>query len=62
MREYLKRVVTYCPSIEGKVNQEVSFRGVNGKKEFSATCTGIRDSCYDCFIVQSANNKMYCQD
>lgn len=47
-----KRIVTYCPRIDSMVNQEISFRIVDGEKELSLTCTGIRESCHDCFIVQ----------
>ncbi|MCM3400981.1 hypothetical protein [Cytobacillus oceanisediminis] len=57
MKEYLNRFVTYCPLIKSFVNQEVSHRVKDdGEKELSATCTGIRDSCKDCFIVQIGDN------
>lgn len=57
MKGYLNRFVTYCPRIKGFVNQEVSYRVKDdGEKESSATCTGIRDSCKDCFIVQIGEN------
>ncbi|PWW26844.1 hypothetical protein DFO73_1097 [Cytobacillus oceanisediminis] len=50
---YLKRFVTYRPQIDSFVNQEVSFKGsADGDSEYSVTCTGIKDSCKDCFIVQ----------
>lgn len=58
--EYLKRVVTYCPRIREKVNREFSFRIVNGNKEFSSTCTGIKDYCDDCFIVKNDEDKIRC--
>lgn len=49
---YLKRVVTYCSKQDRNVNQEISFREFHGTKELSLTCTGIKDSCKDCFIVK----------
>jgi hypothetical protein len=49
---YLKRVVTYCSRHDSNVNQEISFREVNGTKELSLTCTRIKDSCKDCFNVK----------
>lgn len=58
MEEYLKRIVIYCPSIDSKVNQEFSFRIIEGKKEFSATCTGIRENCDKCPIIESNNNEI----
>ena len=56
MRECLKRVIAYCSWTNSKVNQEFSSRIVIDKREFSATCTGIRESCHDCFIVQNDNS------
>lgn len=52
MKGYLNRFVTYCPQIDNFVNQEVSFKNsANGESEYSVTCTGIRDSCKDCFVI-----------
>ncbi|KAB7709019.1 hypothetical protein F9802_02475 [Bacillus aerolatus] len=56
MEKYLRRVAAYCPDIDSMVNQEISFTEINGQKEFSATCTAIRESCHDCFIVKITNN------
>lgn len=57
MNGYLNRFVTYCPQIKSFVNQEVSYRSkAGGEKEYSATCTGIRDICKNCFIVQIGEN------
>jgi len=50
---YFKRVVTYCPRIQEKVNQEFSSSIINGEKELSFTCTGVRGDCGDCLIVQN---------
>lgn len=55
---YLNRFITYCPQIDRYVNQEVSFIGsADGESEYSVTCTGITDSCNDCFVVQIGNNE-----
>lgn len=55
---YLNRFITYCPQIDSFVNQEVSFKGsADGESEYTATCTGIRDSCKDCFVVQIGYNE-----
>ncbi len=58
MKTYLKRFVIYCPNIDNVVNQEVSFRIVDGKEEFSATCTGIKESCFHCPIIQYNSSKI----
>ncbi|MED4462550.1 hypothetical protein [Metabacillus fastidiosus] len=58
MDAYLKRFVVYCPNIDSEVNQEVSFRIVDGKREFYTTCTGIKEICLNCPIVQCDSSKI----
>ena len=52
----LQRRITYCPRVKRSVNHEVSsYICSNGKSEITATCTGIEDKCYDCFILETYN-------
>lgn len=58
MKGFLNRFVIFCPRVNCLVNQEVSYRVMDeGEIEFSATCTGIRDSCKECVIVKIIENE-----
>lgn len=49
----LQRRITYCPRVNRTVNHDISYIHSNGQSEIIATCTGIEDKCYDCFILET---------
>ncbi len=49
----LQRRITYCPRVNRSVNLDISYIHLNGQSEIIATCTGIEEQCYDCFILET---------
>ncbi|WP_125557236.1 hypothetical protein [Salibacterium salarium] len=51
MEYTISRHSTYCHTVDRYINYEISTYVSRGNIEFSATCTGIDDTCVACPIL-----------
>lgn len=51
MHYVLKRRSTYCHRVERFINYEMGISLSNNELQYTTTCTGIEDVCFDCPLV-----------